>query len=307
MLEHKRWRYFNRTDIVITHPYSVHFDVFTLHRNEAIQELGSWRYPIYFDYLPAFRLAIALRFPFWFDNATLDPCQQSRCNENSTCQPIFNHRRSHYCTCNKGHCENECSLYESRCGIYCSANALCRPDYDHSQLNKTKIIFICLPGFFGRRCFLEYDECTSNPCWNNGTCFLIHSRSGEVSFICSCSQRFHGKRCENESASYQKVYAGVPSTLRYLHSDANAPYISLLKTYDNEEQVKYFIMYVMLRSVIDIDSVPQQCLHVSLHLSKNVNRSAFTIAQYHHFCQNDTGLLCFYDGIYLCLCETENE
>ncbi|CAF3084770.1 unnamed protein product, partial [Rotaria sp. Silwood2] len=63
MVEHKRWRYSNRTDVVNTHPYSVHFDAFALDGNQTIEELGSWRYPIYFDYLPAFRLAIVLRFP----------------------------------------------------------------------------------------------------------------------------------------------------------------------------------------------------------------------------------------------------
>jgi hypothetical protein len=74
MLEHKKGRYFNRSDVINYHPYSVHFDVFSLEKNNSIEEIGSWHYPIYFDYLPAFRLAVVLKFPSWLGNATFDPC-----------------------------------------------------------------------------------------------------------------------------------------------------------------------------------------------------------------------------------------
>ena len=75
MLSHKRWRYFNQTDVNNHHPYSVHFDVFSFKTNTNIKEIGSWYYEIYFDYVPAFRLAVVLRFPSWFGNTTLDPCR----------------------------------------------------------------------------------------------------------------------------------------------------------------------------------------------------------------------------------------
>ncbi|CAF1643605.1 unnamed protein product, partial [Adineta ricciae] len=74
MREHKRKRYFNRTDIVNNHPYCVHFDVLTLENEDRLKELGSWHYPIYFDYLPSFRLAVVLKFPTWFGNTTYNPC-----------------------------------------------------------------------------------------------------------------------------------------------------------------------------------------------------------------------------------------
>ncbi|CAF5188414.1 unnamed protein product, partial [Rotaria magnacalcarata] len=48
MLAHKRDRYFNRTDIIDNHPYSVHFDLYTLKKNKNVEEIGSWHYPIYF-------------------------------------------------------------------------------------------------------------------------------------------------------------------------------------------------------------------------------------------------------------------
>jgi hypothetical protein len=39
----------------------------------------------------------------------------------------------------------------------------------------------------------------------------------------------------------------------------------------------------------------------------DANRSVSVVALYHHFCRNDTRLLCFYDEIYLCLCEKDNQ
>ena len=30
----------------------------------------------------------------------------------------------------------------------------------------------CVPGWTGDRCGTEIDECSSNPCQNNGTCFV---------------------------------------------------------------------------------------------------------------------------------------
>ncbi len=70
-----------RTDIISHHPYSIHFCAFALEMNGSIRELGPWYYPIYFDYLPAFRLGVILRFPLWFEN--LSPT--NICNEQSIC------------------------------------------------------------------------------------------------------------------------------------------------------------------------------------------------------------------------------
>ena len=81
-LKHKRERYFNRTDLLHRHPYSVHFDIFALAENQTT-ELGSFHHPIYFDFLPAFRLATVLKFPSWFTNVTLNPCAGNPCNLNA--------------------------------------------------------------------------------------------------------------------------------------------------------------------------------------------------------------------------------
>jgi hypothetical protein len=200
MLEHKRRRYFNQTDVNNNHPYSVHFDLFLLEKNSSVREVGSWHYPIYFDYLPAFRLAVVLRFSSWFGNVTLDPCSPNSCNENSTCIPILNQNNSYYCSCKSGYYGEDCNMYERQCETHCSANALCRPDDYELETKKNNPYCICPLGHFGSRCNLKSDDCDSNPCLNDATCFLTYDRSGETSYMCDCSKRFYGDRCEKEKA-----------------------------------------------------------------------------------------------------------
>jgi hypothetical protein len=165
MLAHKRWRYSNRNDVINNHPYTVQFDVLTLEKNSSVEEIGSWHYPIYFDSLPAFRLAVVLKFPSWFGNATLGPCREKSCNGNSTCLSVFNENNSYYCSCKSGYYGKICSMYEPRCENYCSGNALYRIDDSDLQEKKKKPYCICPLDHFGARCNLKYDGCHSNPCF----------------------------------------------------------------------------------------------------------------------------------------------
>ena len=301
MLTHKRWRYFNRTDVIDNHPYSLHFDVFSLETNDSINEVGSWHYQIYFDFLPAFRLAVILKFPSWFGNTTFASCLHNNCSENATCMPIFNRHNSYYCSCKSGYYGKECSLYEPICESYCSINALCRRDDYDLRVNKSNLYCICQFGRFGPRCHLKYDDCDSNPCWNGGTCRLIMDRSGELTYMCGCSQRFYGNQCQNEKSSlhvvlnmtntsfvhgavvqlyhierpltlviqYAKAYHGLPATVNYEHNDdLYAPYLGVLKSYQHLTHPKYFIMYLLRQLIINITSSPEHCPHASSLLSE---------------------------------------
>lgn len=303
MLEHKRWRYFNRTDIIEYHPYSVHFVAFALTDEREIAELGSWIYTIYFDYIPAFRLAIVLKFPYWFDNQALDLCQNSSCTANSVCKPIFNGNRTHYCSCKNGYYGENCQFYESRCQISCSSNAFCQIFYDHHRLNRTKIHCICPLDHFGRGCFLKNDNCEPNPCLNDGACFSTYSRSGENPFICRCSEKFYGQRCEQPKAKvrvrleapmlsavkatavqllnvktgtwtlvieYQEFHLGLLSMVNYFHSDMSAPSIGLLKTLDDRHQVEVLVLYVLRQDNIDIGSVPSRCVSIPSQIAESI-------------------------------------
>ncbi|CAM4765064.1 unnamed protein product [Rotaria magnacalcarata] len=292
MLQKKKHRFFNRSDIVDRHPYSVHFDIFELLENATAKELGSWHYPIYFDYLPSFRLAVILKLPSLPLDTAADPCQHSRCNRNSNCKPVFNDNQTYYCSCKSGFYGKDCHFYEPRCETHCSVRSLCRPH--GNNVKQPSINCICPMDHFGPGCHLQYNDCKSNPCLNSGICFPTYSYSGEVSYVCVCSERFYGKRCELRKASvflqlnmttnlkilatsiqlydvnpktldliirYQQVEHGMVSVVSYLHSDTYSPYIGLLKMYDLDEQ-KYYVMYAMLESTVDIVSQPHFCQSV---------------------------------------------
>ena len=301
MLRHKERRYFNRSDVILNHPYSVHFDLFILTENTSVEEIGSWHYPIYFDYLPAFRLAVVLKFPSWLENATLDPCQQNSCNKNSTCMPIFNQNNSYYCSCKKGYYRKDCSMDEPLCETYCPVNAHCQVKHFDLELKKNKLYCICPLGYFGKHCHSKYDECNSDSCLNNGTCFPNYDPSGEHSHLCSCSEYFYGDRCQNEKASvyvdlnmtktlstraavvqlynyfidtfiliikHQQIHTGLPSSIRFYHSDGDAPELGILKIYEGLSHPQYFLVYFLHQSKINITSSPQHCPHSSLLIPK---------------------------------------
>ena len=300
MLEHKKWRYFNRSDIINDHPYSVHFCAFALGKNNGVKELGSWHYPIYFDYLPAFRLAILLKIPPWLGNETVDPCWQNSCNNNSICMPVFNQKDSYYCSCKSGYYGINCSVYEPRCETHCSNNALCWVNDPDLQGKGSTPYCICSLHHFGPRCNLKYDTCDSSTCQNNGVYFPYYDASGENSYICRCSSRFFGSRCQYEKVSihinfnmtkifsarpavvqlysymipqfllaieYQQAYNVLPASFSYYHSNMQAPPLGILKTYENLTFAQYFLMYFGTETQINITSSPQHCPYAPSLLS----------------------------------------
>jgi hypothetical protein len=290
------------------HPYSIRFDAYSLPRNgSTAEELGSWHYPVYFDFLPSHRLASVIKFPSWLN--TSDPCKGIICPPNSICKPVFNSKKgnsiaaSYYCSCESGFYGKNCEQYEIECNSYCSSDSICKPDQRGRLSNTMNPFCICPLDRFGARCNLRRDECDSNPCLNNGTCHVTYDPSGERPFFCFCSQLFYGDRCEQEKASVrvdivnltvtepvvvvselynvneqslelqpadEQVHMNLPSTIRYNHDRESPPTLGVLKMYDRSPvPLLYFIMYIQHGvSKIDIKSSPVQCPHVSLLLSQ---------------------------------------
>ena len=343
MIEHKRNRYLNRSDVINNHPYSVHFLLFALRPNNRPELFGTWHYPIYFDYFPSFRLAVVLKFPSSWRNSSSEHFQSKTSNQYSTCVPIFNEENSSYCLCRSGYFGVNCSRNEPLCDTHCAENAFCQVSEER------KMHCVCPMDHFGARCYLKYDQCTANACENHGVCSLSYDRSGEEPFICDCSNQFYGKRCQNEKASvrihlnltnvfsaratviqlyeplsssltlqikYQKVHEGVPSIITSFHPDDRAPPLGVLKIYEDFSNAQYFIIYVLQQSLINITSTPKHCPHVStllvndqFHWNRNLSdayRSVPIVFHFHRICRNDRNRFCFYDENYLCLCQTSD-
>ncbi|UJR11129.1 hypothetical protein I4U23_015310 [Adineta vaga] len=337
MQEKTRRRHFNRTDIINNHPYSVRFVIYQLESNQIV-ELGSWFYPIYFDFLPLFRLATVLKFPAWYGNVSMNPCSvnNTSCPSNSICRPVFNHEYPHFsCSCQSGFYGKNCEKFHAACSSYCSPNALCKP-MDRGELTNTNnSLCICPLHHFGPRCYLFHAECLSHPCHNNGTCHLRNDPSGQRPFTCNCSANFHGEYCEKSKFTIQinlnitnhavasiiqlydvhphdlhlllqnqQVISGVPLSIRFHHTKTVAPSLAVLKLYDHSIQSKYYIIYIQENKIsININSTPRHCPYaMSLPFLQNYTTKT-AVFKYHRLCQVNRKLLCFHDDNYLCICE----
>jgi hypothetical protein len=61
LLNNKRKPYFNRSNTINKHRYSIRIEIYELNIDVKPQTVVIWKYPIYFDYLPAFRLSKVFR------------------------------------------------------------------------------------------------------------------------------------------------------------------------------------------------------------------------------------------------------
>jgi hypothetical protein len=299
-INERKIRYFNRSDVINNHPYSVHFDIYALFDDMRIIEFGSWHYPIYFDYLPSHRLALVLRFPSWFNMNNTGHCGNITCWPNSTCKPIFNKNNSVYCSCNDGFYGQKCEQYQTKCNSYCSQKSFCLPDGRGELTNTNNPFCLCPKNRFGPRCNLRRDECSSNSCKNNGTCHLTYDKSGQNPFVCICRKEFYGSHCQHQKTPIriilnitttarislihfydvitltheliiqdQLLIDGVPSSIHYDHGRSLAPTFGIMKLYgEHPTNVRYFILFIQPNAtIINVTSTPEHCPHISSLLS----------------------------------------
>ncbi|CAF1118587.1 unnamed protein product [Adineta steineri] len=285
-------RYSNRSDIRNNHPYAVHFDIYALFDDMRIVEWGSWHYPVYFDYLPAHRLALVLRFPAWFGGNNTEQCANQTCWPNSSCKPVLNKNGSFYCSCKHGFYGPRCEKYKTKCDSYCSSGSLCLSDGRGALTNTNNPFCLCSFNRFGPQCNLRRDECLANPCENNGTCHLTYDKSGHYRFVCTCLSEFHGSHCQfrktpvqiflNMTAvacvsvvrlydvinstrelviQHQQLVRGFPPSVHYDHGRSLAPTFGILKVYDEDSRhARYFILFIRPNTkTINITSTPEHC------------------------------------------------
>ncbi|CAF1394347.1 unnamed protein product [Adineta ricciae] len=246
-----------------TQLYKVQFEIFQLHLNGEIEISGVWKYPIYFDFLPSFRLAKILRFPS-DDSTTLpDPCLNHLCSENGICQKIINSNSSEsICSCKSGYYGIRCERYDEKCQNYCSPKSICKPKSRGILTdNQGHPLCLCSTSTFGTECYFKNDNSARKLCFNGGTYVLLYDFTNISRFICICTDFFQGIYCETPkpminillllsensvlqrsdvvaatvaSSDYdiravrfntplQKVYAGFPSELKLSYEEKVAP------------------------------------------------------------------------------------
>ncbi|KAF7656516.1 hypothetical protein LDENG_00040310 [Lucifuga dentata] len=74
---------------------------------------------------------------------------------------------------------------------YCTNHKPCQNDATCTNTGQGSYTCTCRPGFNGKNCEIETNECDSNPCKNGGSCNDL-----ENDYLCTCPQGFYGKNCE---------------------------------------------------------------------------------------------------------------
>jgi hypothetical protein len=181
-----------------TQLYNVRFEAFNLHLNETIQIIGVWKYSIYFDYLPSFRLSKILRFQPQFSPMVNDPCFNNSCGENGRCQKIINSNDYlYFCFCKTGYYGLSCQHYDEQCDNYCSPESICKPKYRGILTgNQQNPFCLCPISTFGNGCYFKNVNCQQNPCLNGGTCIEIYDLTDINNYLCICTNLFEGNHCQ---------------------------------------------------------------------------------------------------------------
>jgi EGF-like domain len=321
----KRSRYFNRSMIIDHHPYSVRIEAYELQVNDEKPRLaGVWLYPIYFDFLPNFRLAKVLYLTRLDESR--DPCLSSPCAVHQECHRLLNEPSHFVCLCQPMFSGTECSIQDRLCqDNFCGSNALCKPDYRSLVRGNDRLPYcLCPLSRLGDRCQLNYDLCDRNPCLNNGICLPTSQLN---SYFCSCTEEYYGNECHltkhavhlriNEHAddrvalvqyfdinfitldlmfAHQHLHDSLPQSLFYLHEQTKkAPAVIVVKLYSNTQIDIYLIsLQIEVESIEGTTELSERnrCPHVNTLLP--IQKGAF-VTKYRY---TDDDMIAFRDISY---------
>ncbi|CAF3971379.1 unnamed protein product [Rotaria sp. Silwood1] len=328
-LYHKRTRYFNRSDILNQHPYSVRIEVYELSSFEKARLVAVWLYPVHFDFLPSFRLVKVLHLIK--PDTTTNPCHSNPCNPYQECHQILNQNATYICLCRPNYKGHNCSILDKMCEQdFCSCKSLCKPNYRGLLSSNEQPYCLCSLYEIGYRCDLMYDKCHSNPCRNHGTCL---STTKPQEFICLCDEYHYGYRCQLEKRAirlyitrnpphqatavqyfdinfvsldlllvHQRVDVHLPNFLHYLFGEQITTKLIVVKLYSNMQSNIYLIsIRIDGESINGTTEVSEKthCPHVQTLFPTKAEINPF---KYHYLCIQNSSLFCFIDESYLCIC-----
>jgi hypothetical protein len=309
--QQRQERFFNRSSLLTSQPYSIRIELYQTLRDKQPSLLALWKYPIFFDNLPVFRLVKVLHLIQSFH--PINPCSSNPCDRNEQCQQLMNNKSQYICLCKTNFKGENCSIKDTQCDKgYCAVHSLCQA-YSRGLLRRDSLPFcLCPLNRYGDRCSIEHDRCLFNPCLNNGSCFP-DSQPDQV--ICICTKEYSGSRCQwrrpsirlslsinlqhrgavvqflqidlislNLNLIDQQVFRTLPPLIEYFHRDQKTtlPDIVLAKIYSSHEDLSPDIHLLSvhlnlhrfsLHGTTQISSL-NQCSHLRTFSNCNVTSSA---------------------------------
>jgi hypothetical protein len=289
--------------------YSIRFEAFYLQPMIYPVLLGVWRFPIQFDFLPAFRFAKVLHFNETNQNYS---CNLD-CNSHGKCFRLENEINQFVCSCQSGWYGDRCDQYDEQCNNFCRPHALCRPQERGVINGDNRPACLCPHDWFGPTCHLTYPKCTQ--CQNGGSCYLTYDRSHTRPFQCICINDFYGDDCQfpkhavflrldksfskilATSIQYydvdrdlfdlylrdQQVYVGRPLETQMKYDQDNTPSIILIKSYTEHYQLQgaiFHLIYSQKNSKALINMTAQltsenECAHTHTLFDSKVVQSKY--------------------------------
>ena len=235
-----------------TQLYSVRFEAFHLHLNEAIQSIGVWQYPIYFDFLPAFRLSKILHFHPQGRSFPYDPCSNNSCGKNGICQDVINSKRlSYFCSCRSGYHGVHCEYYDEECNNYCAPKSICKPKHRGILTSDQSPLCLCPASTFGSTCYFKNDSSQISKGMVNVTFMLSSNSALQTADITAVTISYNDYDIPSLRfiMRHQQVYDELPSHLELIYSHKHlsyAPTTAVLKVYETnykKQEPEYYVLY----------------------------------------------------------------
>ncbi|CAF1353927.1 unnamed protein product, partial [Rotaria sordida] len=306
--------------------YNVRIDAYIMNN---LTYHGSWYLSIPFPFLPVNRLASIVTIPLRAQQIQND-CDENICGKHGRCIYYFS-SNNFFCQCDTNWKGRWCHLKrhsDDKCR--CSPNSLCiEPGICLCPLNR-----------FGSRCYLTRSSCKLNSCSNRGFCLSDDQRISESNFTCICNEGYWGKECEkistfvdiffsnipipqaiyahlirayeNNTAAHQRIttFTKIPLDRNFVTLKISSLFNILFIEFDKAYYLAVIQEEILFRNYIRTEINPsRQCLSIdkllnSLELTLSI---LHRVKYYHRICQNHQQFSCFYDDIYMCLCNLERQ
>ena len=313
----RKQRFFDRSDILNRQPYSIRIELYQAATiTGELSLIAVWKYPLYFDHLPVYRLAKILQLSESADQK--NPCSSHPCRRNEQCQQLMYNKYQYICLCPANFSGDDCPSKDQHClKGHCAPGSSCHPSSRVSLRRDALPYCLCPLNRCGDRCSIEQDRCLSNPCGNDGSC-IPSSQSDQV--ICACTEGFTGPRCQLRRPSIrlslssklshqaavtqflqidftslalilvdQRVYPRLPQQIVYYHRDerTSIPHISLVKLYSSfkDSLPELYLLSVQLNvfSIIGRTEISEanRCSHVRTFSNGKSHNFKYPLVGFH--------------------------
>jgi len=267
-LNHKRTRYFNRSNIIHEQPYTIQINAYELKFNATVKLIAIWRYSIHFDFLPNHQFVKILHLQKRFD--VKNPCSSNPCNFHQQCFQLLNEKTKYICYCRANYHGPNCSQLNTMCSNhFCHSDALCDSNYRNSLKSSDQPYCICPNHRLGVRCHIDYNPCHSNPCEKNRLC--LRNLTTMNTYFCVCDAYHRGDDCEIEK---RPLYVSLHQNIQ--HQGAVIHYLCA-RTFSDIAAIINQYAYVSLPEHVKYMEYLDECKFKAILIKIYLNKEEFQI------------------------------